>query len=84
MIPLENSAQDHQKKNAWGYAASGACEVVEEENLAPHILVSEINNIIKNPEKRQKMKEEALKFSRLDAAESIANEIINLALEHTN
>lgn len=84
LIPLEGSAQDHQKKNAWGYAASGACEVVEEENLAPHILVSEINNIIKNPEKRQKMREEALKFSRLDAAESIANEVINLALEHTN
>ncbi|MBU1091780.1 glycosyltransferase [Patescibacteria group bacterium] len=33
IIPIENSAQDHQKENAYNYARSGAAKVIEEKNL---------------------------------------------------
>jgi len=84
LIPLIGSAQDHQRKNAWAYAATGAAEVIEETNFSPHILLSEIKRLIENPQKMEKMKTSALNFSKPDAAEKIAEEIISLALEHND
>lgn len=84
LIPITNSAQDHQRKNAWNYGATGAAEVIEETNFSPHILISEINNILMDKEKINKMKAAALKFSKIDAAEKIAEEILTLALEHAD
>lgn len=84
LIPLSGSAQNHQKKNAWEYAANGAAEIIEETNFSPHILLSEIKNILGNPQRTEKMKTAALNFSKPDAAEKIAQEIINLALEHAD
>lgn len=81
-LPEDVDAQNHQKKNAWSFAARGAAEVIEQENLSPHILMSEINNIIKDTDKQEKMKIAAKGFSKPLAAEKIAEEIINLALEH--
>lgn len=82
LIPITNSAQDHQRKNAWNYGAAGAAEVIEETNFSPHILMSEINNVLTDKEKESKMKAAALNFSKTDAAEKIAEEILVLALEH--
>lgn len=80
LIPLANAAQDHQRKNAYDYAATGAAIVVEEANLTPHILLAEIRKILGDPEHIKKMKEAAQKFSRIDAAELIAREILKLGL----
>lgn len=84
LIPLQGSAQDHQRENAWEYAEGGAAEVIEETNFSPHILLSEINNILKSDEKINKMKKAALRFNKIDAARKIAEEIINLTLEHAD
>ncbi len=84
LIPLKGAAQDHQRENAWEYAERGAAEVIEETNFSPHILLSEIDNILKSPEKMEKMKKAALHFSKLDATSKIAEEIINLAMEHAD
>lgn len=84
LIPITNSAQNHQRENAWEYAKTGAAEVIEEDNLAPHIFLSEIKNIMENLEKREKMKNAAREFAKPDAARKIAEEIINLALEHAD
>lgn len=78
LIPLKSAAQDHQRKNAYEYAAEGAAVVIEEDNLSPHILLAEIKKIAKNTEVRKKMSQSAKKFSRLDSAEIIAREIIKL------
>ncbi|MDD5032616.1 MAG: undecaprenyldiphospho-muramoylpentapeptide beta-N-acetylglucosaminyltransferase [Candidatus Pacebacteria bacterium] len=83
MIPLKNSAQNHQKANAYEYSKKGAAEVVEESNLSPHVLISEINRIFSSPEASIKMADSAKKFSKPEAARKIAQEIINLALEHS-
>lgn len=82
LIPLENSAQDHQKGNAYDYASAGAGDVLEQTNLTFHILQSEITRILSNKEKLEQMKKSALAFSKPEAAEKIAQEIIKLGLEH--
>ncbi len=83
LIPLSKAAQDHQKENAYAFAANGAADVIEEHNLSPHLLQSEIERLLANKDKIKEMSEAAKKFSKPDAAEKIAREIITLALEHT-
>mgnify|MGYP001569430344 FL=1 len=82
IIPLTGSAQEHQRENAYIYAKSGAAVVIEERNLKPHILKSEISRLISNKEELDKMSEAAKFFAKPDAAEKIAREIIRLAIEH--
>ncbi len=82
LIPLPYAAQDHQKENAYAYAKTGAAEVIEEPNLAPNILFSEIERLINNKKGLESMARAAKNFSKPDAAEKIAKEIINLVLEH--
>jgi UDP-N-acetylglucosamine--N-acetylmuramyl-(pentapeptide) pyrophosphoryl-undecaprenol N-acetylglucosamine transferase len=82
IIPINNSNGDHQRKNAYNYARTGACEVIDETNLTPHVLISEIDKIMSNKEKREKMKEGALSFANKDAAFKIADEAIKIAQSH--
>ena len=79
-VPLHNSAQDHQRKNAYEYAAGGACIVIEEQNLSPHVLLAEIEKVLDNPKLMASMRQAAQKFSRIDAAELIAREILKIGL----
>ncbi len=78
LIPLLNSAQNHQRENAYNYAGNGACEVIEEPNLKPHILFSRVDSILSSDERMRTMSEGAKAFSRLDASEVLAREIIKL------
>lgn len=80
LVPIQNSAQDHQRKNAHEYAAAGACIVIEEPNLSPHVLMAEIKKVLDNPTLLQTMRAAAQKFSRIDAAELIAREILKIGL----
>ncbi len=82
IIPITNSNGDHQRKNAYNYARSGSCEVIEEGNLTSHLFVSEVDKLFSLPQKLTKMKENALAFSSPLAAEKIAQSAINLALTH--
>ena len=82
IVPLPNSAQDHQRFNAFAYARSGACVVIEQQNLEPHILVSEIDRLFTNPKGRNDMGEAAKKFAKPDAAMVLADELLNIGLEH--
>ncbi|MFA6515062.1 MAG: UDP-N-acetylglucosamine--N-acetylmuramyl-(pentapeptide) pyrophosphoryl-undecaprenol N-acetylglucosamine transferase [Candidatus Paceibacterota bacterium] len=82
IIPITNSNGDHQRKNAFNYARTGACEVIEESNLSSHLLVSEIDKILSSSSKLAKMKESALSFASPEAAEKIAQSAIDIALTH--
>lgn len=82
LIPLDGSAQDHQKNNAYDYAAAGACDVLEQSNLTPHLLLSETGRLLSDKVKLEKMSKAALAFARPDAAEKIAEELIRLGIEH--
>ena len=48
IIPIASSNGDHQRKNAFAYARAGGCIVIEENNLRPHVLMSEIEHIMGN------------------------------------
>ena len=82
IIPITESNGDHQRRNAFNYARSGGAIVIEEENLEPNILLSEIERLITNPELLKKMSEGAKSFAKKDAAKVIAEEIINIGLTH--
>jgi UDP-N-acetylglucosamine--N-acetylmuramyl-(pentapeptide) pyrophosphoryl-undecaprenol N-acetylglucosamine transferase len=84
IIPLKGSAQDHQRENAFSYARAGATSVIEENNLTPHVLVSEIKIFLSDKNKLESMKQAAKNFSKPDAARKIAQEIINIGMEHVS
>ncbi len=82
LIPITDSNGDHQRKNAYNYARSGACEVIEEANLSGQILINEIERILNNPDYKEKMSQNAKNFSTPNAAKTIAHEVLNIALSH--
>lgn len=84
IIPISKSNGDHQRKNAYNFAATGACQVIEEKNLTPHVFVSEIKRILEDEKIQNEMKEGTKSFVHEDAEDKIAEEIIKLALTHEN
>ena len=82
LIPIKESSGDHQRKNAYSYARSGAAVVVEENNLTPNLLRLEVDRLIESQADRAKMKRAAEGFARLDSAHLIAQEILTIGLEH--
>lgn len=84
VIPITDTNGDHQRSNAYLYARAGACKVIEESNLTPHVLSNEINRLINTPEELSSMRESAKKFARLDAADKIAQTIVEIALSEEN
>lgn len=82
LVPLQGAAQDHQTKNAFAYARSGATVVIEQNNLTPGLLVSEIDRILGDQQMVHKMGEAARKFGRPDAAKTIANALMDIAISH--
>jgi len=82
LIPLPHAAQDHQRKNAYEYAQSGAAEVIEETNLKPYLLLAEIRQLLADKDRMQEMRIAAQKFARLDAADKIARELLQLGIHY--
>lgn len=82
IIPITDSNGDHQRKNAFNYARAGACVVIEEANLTPHVFLSEIERLQSLPETRERMSEKAKVYFKPNAARTIAEEIVRIAEEH--
>jgi UDP-N-acetylglucosamine--N-acetylmuramyl-(pentapeptide) pyrophosphoryl-undecaprenol N-acetylglucosamine transferase len=82
IIPIKEAVSHDQTSNAFAYARSGGAEVIEENNLGTHVLVAEINRIVDDPDVWQKMAAGAKSFAKIDAAETIAKEIVDIALQH--
>jgi UDP-N-acetylglucosamine--N-acetylmuramyl-(pentapeptide) pyrophosphoryl-undecaprenol N-acetylglucosamine transferase len=82
LIPIPEAISHDQHSNAFTYTRAGAAEVIEEINLTPSVLLSEINRLMDNPALRAKMKAGAKAFKRPEAGEIIAKQILTIALEH--
>jgi len=80
LIPLPSAAGNHQAKNAYAYAENGACEVVEQENLAPNFFEEKMKLLFLHPEKLEQMHQSALAFAKPLAARSIAREILEFLM----
>lgn len=82
LIPIANHVGDHQRNNAFAYARAGGAVVIEEANLGPNILMSEIEQLMTDKQMRDKMKEGAKSFAHTDSAEKIAEQIVAVLLRH--
>lgn len=82
IIPLPKELSHDQTENAFSYARTGACSVIEEPNFAAHILTSEIDNIVNNKSVSERMSQAAKQFSHIDAAGKIADVLLEIGLEH--
>jgi UDP-N-acetylglucosamine--N-acetylmuramyl-(pentapeptide) pyrophosphoryl-undecaprenol N-acetylglucosamine transferase len=78
IVPFSVASRDHQRENAYEYAAGGAALVVEEENLKPNILLGEIEKIMTDGTKLQEMSGAAKNFSMPNAAETLSRELLIL------
>lgn len=86
IVPITESAGDHQRQNAFHYARAGAAVVIEEANLTPRLMLAEIDRIMENKKMKADMEAAALHFAENNAtaAEKIAREILVLGLKHDN
>jgi UDP-N-acetylglucosamine--N-acetylmuramyl-(pentapeptide) pyrophosphoryl-undecaprenol N-acetylglucosamine transferase len=82
LVPIPEPVSHDQVKNAFAYARVGACSVIEQNNLTPGLLVSEVNRILDNEAIKHKMSAAARGFARADAAKLIANALLDIALSH--
>ncbi len=82
VIPITESNGNHQRLNAYAYARSGSSVVIEESNLTTHVLTAEIDRLLNDKGLLQKMSESTKHFTKPEAAKTIANELINIALTH--
>src|SRR3989344_2310472 len=76
LVPLPESASNHQSKNAYQYSSTGAAVLIEQGNLTHNFFVGKINYLLSNPEKMENMKQAALQFAKPLAAKAVAREIL--------
>ena len=76
LIPLPESAQNHQVKNAYSYAENGACQILEEPNFTPNFFLERLKYLFSHPQELEKMKKAAKQFSKPEAAVKMAEYIL--------
>ena len=83
IVPIPEAISRDQKSNAYAFAKKGTGIVIEENNLTPHLLLSQIEMIIENKETYTNMSEagEGVSFTK-NAAKSIAEEMLAMAEKH--
>jgi UDP-N-acetylglucosamine--N-acetylmuramyl-(pentapeptide) pyrophosphoryl-undecaprenol N-acetylglucosamine transferase len=79
LIPLDNSANDHQRMNAYDIAKIGGAMVLEETNLGEHIFLEKIEKIFDDENLKNSMAENIKVFYHPQAAENIAAGLIEIA-----
>lgn len=82
LVPIPEDVSHDQTENAFSYARAGACIVVEQHNLTPHLLVAEIDRVVRDEALRAKMASAAHAFSRPQAAQKIATVLLETVIEH--
>lgn len=76
MIPSPNVTENHQFYNAKAIADRGGCTLLEEKNMDVESLVSAIDNLRMDPDKRRAMEDAAREAGIPDAAKRIVKTIV--------
>lgn len=80
LVPYPYATQEHQRANAEICAASGAAEVIDQqEAVAPGVLAERLRALLADPGAREAMRRGASDFARPDASERIARMVLALA-----
>lgn len=82
IIPIPVDISHDQSRNAFAYAQTGAAVVIEQNNLSPHLLTSEINRLMEDKEEQERMKRAAAAFAKPEAARTVAEGVLATALAH--
>lgn len=72
LIPLPESAQNHQATNAFVLLEKGGCQILAEENLTANLFIERIERIFSQPDEMKKIGAKAKEFSKPEAAKIIA------------
>lgn len=83
VVPIPETISRDQRSNAYAMSGRGVASVLEENNLSPTIMLTEISRIMDDKENYMKMSQAGKQFenSRL-AASTIARELIRIGLSH--
>jgi UDP-N-acetylglucosamine--N-acetylmuramyl-(pentapeptide) pyrophosphoryl-undecaprenol N-acetylglucosamine transferase len=76
LIPLPEAAQNHQIENAYAYQSTGACMVLEENNISPNFFLERVHYLFSDPKELENMRQAAINFARPEAGRIIAKYII--------
>ena len=79
LVPLPNSTDDHQRRNAEVVARAGAAVALEERELTGDTLAGTITGLVGDAERRRRMAIAARQMARPDAAQRIADRVEQLA-----
>lgn len=80
LVPSPNVAEDHQTKNARSMSEAGAAELLPEARLDDQ-LVSAVDALMEDDDRRSQMAAAARRMARPDAAAEIARDVLELARE---
>jgi UDP-N-acetylglucosamine--N-acetylmuramyl-(pentapeptide) pyrophosphoryl-undecaprenol N-acetylglucosamine transferase len=83
MVPLKTSYDNHQHFNAFAYARTGACSVLEVDNLSGDIVMAEIKRIMEDTDLYTQMQDATKEFRYPEAAQTIAEELLRLGSHNT-
>jgi UDP-N-acetylglucosamine--N-acetylmuramyl-(pentapeptide) pyrophosphoryl-undecaprenol N-acetylglucosamine transferase len=78
LVPITNSANDHQRINAYEVAKAGGAEVLEENNFTENMILSNLKQIFNDEVFQSKLIDNISKFYQQDADQKIAEQIISL------
>lgn len=82
IIPIPEEISRDQMKNAFAYARAGGCIVLEQNNITPTVFLSTIESIVDDETKKSELSAAAKRFARGDAAQTIAEAIVDIAMSH--
>ncbi len=82
LIPIPEDVSHDQTENAFSYARAGACVVIAQKNLTPHVLTAEIERVLGDETLGARMREAATAFARPGAARTIADAMLKIAVSH--
>ncbi|MDD9867971.1 MAG: UDP-N-acetylglucosamine--N-acetylmuramyl-(pentapeptide) pyrophosphoryl-undecaprenol N-acetylglucosamine transferase [Candidatus Campbellbacteria bacterium] len=82
IIPLPEDVSHDQTKNAYTYAHNTGATVIEQMNLHPNVLLSEIHRIIDDEERYKDLCKKAKAFSPQNSAEVMAEKILSILAKH--
>ncbi len=78
LVPIHESANDHQRINAYELGREKAAIVLEEKNFSKNMMMHYLKDIMKNEKIKKRLSNNISKFYFPDAAEKISKEILGL------